>query len=156
MECFESIIVCVFGEKKPIETVYVSDKEHFKNNNVYGSSLRKWEAFVRDEKEIKYVAQLLEYKAGFSIDAVEHIEYMCRFDCAPFYVEYRTLSKEESRKKYLPLFLKALFERYATKHQMRTSEAIEKWLPIFEKVYGSDRCACLRDVYDNIEWEWED
>jgi hypothetical protein len=126
----------------------------FRTGNVSAASLRKWEAFIHDGREIAAAAQLLECASGFCVDAVDYVEHMTvRGLGGPFYAEW---AASGARDVYMPRFLTALFEAHARKHAIRVSDAMALWLPKFEEALGAPNTAPLRDLHDRMEWEWDD
>lgn len=131
------------------------------NPVVHSGSLRKWEEFIHDGRDINLIAQLLECNKNekIPIDAIDYIIHMCHDNKKALSIEKAL--KENKYDEALSLYddhitdlVKRLFEKHAMVYDIRVHDAVNKWLPRFENVFDEKDLQVLYKLRDDSEWDW--
>lgn len=110
------------------------------------SQLRLWEDFINDGREIASIAQIIEAKYKYN-----------RFPAAALDFLFHTVGIQiEHDKDIKPgFYIRELFKYHANLKRIRVCDAVELWLPKFEKVFPNNCLECLHAIYRDTYWDWE-
>jgi hypothetical protein len=117
-----------------------------KGNTIPPNQLRLWEEFINDGREIASIAQIIEAKYKYS---------RFRFPAAALDFLFHTLNIQVDLNIKPGRYIKDLFKHHADLKRIRVCEAIELWLPKFERVFPKESLEDLYNLHRATYWDWD-
>lgn len=115
-------------------------------NTIPPNQLRLWEEFINDGREIASIAQIIEAKYKYS---------RFRFPAAALDFLFHTLNIQVDLNIKPGRYIKDLFKHHADLKRIRVCEAIELWLPKFERVFPKESLEDLYNLHRATYWDWD-
>ena len=110
----------------------------------HANQLRLWEDFINDGREIASIAQIIEAKYKYN-----------RFPAAAIDFLFHTLNITVDLHLRPGSYILELFKYHANLKRIRVCEAVELWLPKFEKVFPQAAIQDLYSLHKDTYWDWE-
>ena len=128
----------------PSTTAHTSTTNLNKHTSLQTNKLRLWEEFINDGREIASIAQIIEAKYKYN-----------RFPAAALDFLFHTLNITVDLHIRPGSYILELFKYHANLRRIRVCEAVELWLPKFEKVFPNNSLECLHAIYRDTYWDWD-
>ena len=112
----------------------------------HANQLRLWEDFINDGREIVSIAQIIEAKYKYN-----------RFPAVALDFLFHTVGIQVEHDKDINpgFYIRELFKYHANLKRIRVCEAVELWLPKFEKVFPQAAIQDLYKIHKDTYWDWD-